>query len=229
MGRARPCITILLFALAIGCGGQEIVKYQTERQAPPRVAVKKSRASSDQRMLAAIIRHADRTWFFKLLGQTAKVMEQTEPFENFIRSVHFTDGDKIAWTVPEGWQELPGSESRYATLKNESAELELSVTALGRESGSLLDNVNRWRGQIGLEPITEKQLPDATRELQLDGAMAVLVDITSAGTSAGDSLPPGHPPLQSSQRERPRSPLKYTVPDGWKEVPPGNPFRIASF
>ena len=84
-------------------------------------------------------------------------------FNEFLKSVHFDEQGKPAWTLPSGWQQRDGSDIRYATLvlAGDSAAgkpLEVSVTVLpksGDDEDYALVNINRWRGQIGLEPVTD--------------------------------------------------------------------------
>ena len=52
-------------------------------------------------------------------------------------------------------------------------------------SSGLLANVNRWRGQIGLEPVTEKDLEAIVQPLDLNGTKASLVDMTGAEPGSG--------------------------------------------
>ncbi|MCD8483527.1 MAG: hypothetical protein LR015_13225 [Verrucomicrobia bacterium] len=47
----------------------------------------------------------------------------------------------------------------------------------------LLANVNRWRQQVGLGPVTESGLRDIVRELTIDGLPAQLVEFS--GPQAG--------------------------------------------
>lgn len=76
----------------------------------------------------------------------------------------------IAWTVPAGWRELPGEGMRFATLLLDEGDppLELTVTALGLGAGNLLENINRWRGQVGLAAIQAAEL-DAQMQTVMAG------------------------------------------------------------
>ncbi|MBL9173272.1 MAG: hypothetical protein JNL10_07055 [Verrucomicrobiales bacterium] len=70
---------------------------------------------------------------------------------------------KVPWTVPEGWTEKaspPGGMriASYAVTAPDGRAVDISVVPLGGTAGSLLANVNRWRDQIGLGPITEADL-----------------------------------------------------------------------
>jgi hypothetical protein len=180
-------------------------------------------------MLAAIVPTGERNWFFKLVGPIDAVADQEKNFDQFIRSLHFGGAKQVAWDVPEGWKEQPGNESRFATFQVNSpaGAMELTVVPLGREAGSLIDNVNRWRRQLGLDAIAESSLGEVTRQVEVDGLQALIVDMVAATPA----MPAGHPPVGQAPRfqstERPS--LRYTVPDGWKELPVQGGFRVASF
>lgn len=92
-----------------------------------------------------------------------------------------TGDEPIHWGMPEGWVQQPGDQFRFATLVDARTQPPLTVTVsrLPARQGSLLANVNRWRGQLSLAPIEEAQIPQDVRVL--DGAQldAVLVDLTS--------------------------------------------------
>jgi hypothetical protein len=69
----------------------------------------------------------------------------------------------MGWTVPEGWRQIPGKQAmRVATFEAGSGEIQIQivVSAFPGRAGGLLANVNRWRGQLHLEPLTEADLPD---------------------------------------------------------------------
>jgi hypothetical protein len=140
------------------------------------------------RLLGAIIPHGERTWFLKLVGPVEEIKGQEEAFYQFLRSIRFTDQAKepIRWTVPEGWQQEQGAGLRYATfhLGRKDQPLELTVTTLGGESSNVLANVNRWRGQLGLAPITEAELAEGTKQVKFDGMTATVVDLVGSGDSA---------------------------------------------
>lgn len=141
------------------------------------------------RMLAVILPHGERTWFFKLTGPTAVVNEQAEAFDRFIRSVTFTSNKEnpVEWAVPEGWQKEKDRPGRQATFhmgpKDDPAEM--TVVALGAQAGSLLANVNRWRGQIGLKSTDENGLEKATRPVEIKGIKGTRVDLSGPGGKSG--------------------------------------------
>lgn len=58
--------------------------------------------------------------------------------------------------APEAWRELPGDQFRMLNYRFEGGG-EVWVSLAG---GTVLDNVNRWLGQFGKEPITTAALQD---------------------------------------------------------------------
>jgi hypothetical protein len=65
------------------------------------------------------------------------------------------------WTVPAGWAKLEQQRPmRYATFTaGEGAnQVEVVLSTFPGDVGGLIPNINRWRGQVGLGPITQDQL-----------------------------------------------------------------------
>ena len=66
-------------------------------------------------------------------------------------------GGSVSWTVPAGWKAVESAQSmRLATFDANGAEV--TVSAFPGAAGGNLANVNRWRGQIGLDPVDEAGL-----------------------------------------------------------------------
>ena len=226
------CVAGLLLA---GCEPDAIVHYRVQR-ANLNVTGSESAPTGPERMLGAIIPHGDATWFFKLTGPPEVVAAEKERFDGFIRSIRF-DGAAINWDTPAAWHEHPGEGMRYASfhIAQDDHSVELSVTQFPGESGGLLANVNRWRGQLGLGDVTEEDLSELTSQVDVDGVAATLVDFQ--GTGGGDSrmTPPVAPFAGTSRPDAPGSnertppPLRYTLPDGWVEQSAGGGgFRAAT-
>lgn len=69
----------------------------------------------------------------------------------------FRPGERnYVYTLPEGWvKERPTSMRKVNLATGGEAPAEVYVS---ESRGSLYDNVNRWRGQFGLEPISEVEV-----------------------------------------------------------------------
>jgi hypothetical protein len=63
----------------------------------------------------------------------------------------------VSWSLPGSWKEVPTTQQfRLATF--DAGGVEVSVTAFPGAAGGVLANVNRWRGQIGLDPTDDAGL-----------------------------------------------------------------------
>ena len=138
------------------------------------------------RMLGAIVPHGDQVWFFKLLGPKDPVAAQTEAFTALLKSIQFSAEGKPAWTLPSGWQERSGPPPRFATLSipSEGKPLETTVSVLPNSSDAL-SNVNRWRGQLSLPPITAEQLADESTQVELADGKATFVNLLGHAAPGG--------------------------------------------
>jgi len=59
-------------------------------------------------------------------------------------------------TIPAGWERKPDQAMRVATFRAGAADV--VVTRFGAESfAQLLPNINRWRGQVGLDPLKDEK------------------------------------------------------------------------
>jgi len=65
----------------------------------------------------------------------------------------------VAWNVPSTWKEVPTSEPmRVATF--EKGKVQVLVSTFPGDVGGMLANINRWRGQLGLNPTTDPELAE---------------------------------------------------------------------
>lgn len=155
------------------------------------------------RMLAAIFPATRTTWFIKTTAPNAVLEQHREAFEAFCRSVHFAGQAQAAATRPPPpeppatagrsggpvWQELPAGwkhEERPRTMSVASflisegeQQAVLTITPLTGPPNTL-NNVNRWRRQVGLGPASS--LDDASAEpIEVGGEPGHFVDL--AGSS----------------------------------------------
>ena len=93
----------------------------------------------------------------------------------------------IRWTLPGGWQQDPQPRAmRVATFFVETngkrGELIVSRFRAGG-FGSLVDNINRWRQQAGLEPVADEKAV-TPENATVGGAPAKVYDFSGAGPAA---------------------------------------------
>ena len=68
---------------------------------------------------------------------------------------------QIKWELPSGWGEGSPSTMRYASFaatEDNGEKVDISIVTFPGDGGSDLDNVNRWRQQIGLAAVDESEL-----------------------------------------------------------------------
>jgi hypothetical protein len=215
----RFCLAALSCGLGVlfmaGCQNDEIQSYEVRRIQPQK---------RETRMLAAILPHGERTWYFKLTGPPEQVAQYKDAFRQFVESSRFNDSPNqpLTWEkIPDGWKREPGEKMRYATFRLGSGgePLELLVTPLGRESGSVVSNINRWRGELGLASVSDADLPKLIEETKAGAETVKLVDMT--GQSSGVAR---MPPFVGGDKQAPVAraiqslPFTYTKPGGWTET-----------
>jgi len=90
----------------------------------------------------------------------------------------------IHFEIPPGWNQAPASGMRKAAFDIGDPEKHALVTVidLGPEAGGLLANVNRWRGQLQLQPVSEEELSKQVKQLPVDGKKGDYVDLLGSPT-----------------------------------------------
>ena len=156
--------------MAAGCGKDEVRVYQAPQDAPPVAAANPQGGATLTPPASEIPRSA-----------TSRASSSAGPESSA------SERPAVPWTVPAGWEEKPASGMRvasYGVKRPDGRSVDISVVAMGGGAGGELENVNRWRDQIGLEPATEADLaglrsiiPSGNRQVvmyELDGKKAVL-------------------------------------------------------
>jgi hypothetical protein len=167
----------------------------------------KSRA----RILVAELNRGATSWFFKMTGEDSFVAAQKDSFLQFLKSLSFMDAPAAPtapmasmeapatqppnptvnsiWTVPADWQPLPASEFLFAKflIQTGDARAEVNISQLGGTGGGLLPNANRWRGQLGLSPVSEADLPHLVTTINMPAGKLEILDFT--GKDAKTSRP----------------------------------------
>ena len=156
----------------------------------------------DGRIIAAMVTTADATLFFKMRGNgdlteaqkgdfikwVAAVCDsqtQTGPTEMAAAPPQTTSAPPIKWTTPEGWKEVPPSSMRYASFSapaDEGGKIDVSVVTFPGDGGSDADNINRWRGQMGLAPVDANAVTSQVAPLKTGDTTFSTTDIAGNKT-----------------------------------------------
>jgi hypothetical protein len=155
----------------------------------------------DGRIIAAMVTTANSTLFFKMRGNADLTEAQKGDFIKWVAAVcnaqtqtgppqiaaaappPAMNAPQIKWETPEGWTEVPPSSMRYASFSASGGngdKVDVSVVTFPGEGGSDSDNVNRWRGQIGLPPIDKKAVTSQIAPLKTADATFSTADIVGA-------------------------------------------------
>ena len=97
---------------------------------------------------------------------------------------------KLQYTVPADWQEAPPGPMRAASFRvagKDGKQADVSVIPLPGLAGSDLDNVNRWRGQVGLPAVSEPELAKLAQAVEVAGQPANLYEQAGTNAGSGDS------------------------------------------
>jgi hypothetical protein len=83
------------------------------------------------------------------------------------------------WQAPTQWKEQVASRmvlKSYA-VADETGKATITISSFPGDVGGLLANVNRWRAQLGLDAVTEAELPKFTQPLETKNGKATLVQL----------------------------------------------------
>jgi hypothetical protein len=224
---ARRLFVLGVVAAFCGCQKEEeITHYKVPKPENPPLPVRADK--SMQRLFGAIVPRGDELWVFKLIGPEGAVTPHQAEFEAFIDSVKFGDGAKSPdYKVPEKWRAAKRPQFSMAAY-HVGTEEDAPVLTVTPARGSVVDNIERWRGQLGLKPGDADEIKRTMKEKKIGDATAVLVDLTGTGSGKMAGSPPfagkAHPPIPPADKSAPPAKaepaatrLKYTLPSGWQE------------
>jgi hypothetical protein len=160
------------------------------------------------RILGGVLPLDDETWFFKLTGPDELVASETDRFKKFLETVKVQAAPMLApstgnsgsntnaplpaplaatapaieYRAPPGWIAQPLAPMRIASFKiagEGDSTADVSVVSLAGMAGGDLANVNRWRDQLKLPPVSEAGLTAISSHVQANGHDFLLTDLVS--------------------------------------------------
>lgn len=96
---------------------------------------------------------------------------------------------KLGYQVPDGWTsgQLTISRGGIQVRRDAAFEVqdgekrvEITITSLPAASNPILSNVNRWRQQIGLDPVSQDELKQEAKQLKVGDLTADYVSLTGS-------------------------------------------------
>ena len=156
------------------------------------------------RIITAFVHAPNGIWFFKLSGENAFLEDQKQAFTDFLSSVDLSSlkesismmetaassspvSPAVAsvnksenlpkWDLPNHWMPTGARSMILASFAAEGDEgkVDITISRFGGGAGGLLPNINRWCQQIGLDAISEEDLPMKTVSINIDGSPATMV------------------------------------------------------
>ena len=95
-------------------------------------------------------------------------------------SVGVSSAGRPQWTVPPGWEEVPGGQflvAKFTITGAGNAQAAVNVSASAGNGGGLAANVNRWRKQLGLGELSNDELAKVAKVIETTSGQATLVEI----------------------------------------------------
>lgn len=145
-----------LLALLVGCRRDEVRTYTTPKEQAP----------------AAIPAAA------KAPMADADAMMRNTP-------VTTASGPGLAWTAPAHWTdggERPMRKATFVITAEDGSTAELAVTAFPGDVGGNLANVNRWRQQLGVGPVSEAELGRLLQHVHVADFHIDVAELTGPGS-----------------------------------------------
>lgn len=93
----------------------------------------------------------------------------------------------VKWSTPEGWVEQPASGMRvgsFFVMAGDKPQGFVSIVPLAGTGGGDFNNINLWRSQVGLEPVSEQEIKKSAEPVEMGGQPAWMYDL--AGTAGED-------------------------------------------
>jgi hypothetical protein len=163
--------------------------------------------ATPKRMIVAIAERPNATWFFKLLGPVKAVDASEQQWRQLLAAIEFGADEKPRWGEAADWQTEGPRPMRFATLTRtipDAGTVELAISSLGPNQ-DILNNVNRWRGQLSLDPVAA----DAMHLSTIDAVFGTL-RVFDAKQATGTE------PISRATVGVPMKPT-FTIPAGWQQ------------
>jgi hypothetical protein len=94
---------------------------------------------------------------------------------------------QVTWKLPAGWQERPAGTMRvgyFVIAGPDDQQAEVTIIPLTGTGGGDLDNVNRWRAQVGLGTVTAEELSKLAVQVPIGPFEGRMYDLSGEGYEA---------------------------------------------
>ena len=108
-----------------------------------------------------------------------------------VPDLSMTAKPRLSWKTPEGWTEAAPSAMRVGSFKikgKDDKAADLSIIPLGGAAGGEAANVNRWRGQIGLKPMSADEIKRLAQSVEVAGQPAEMYELSGRDPGSGEPM-----------------------------------------
>jgi hypothetical protein len=163
----RAHLALLVLTLLAACNKPEVQSYRVPKEAaaqPPAAAAQTASTPSPHPPMAP--------------SAGGTTMASTP--------VPTASGADLTWKAPSHWVAKTGSSMRKGsyTISGAGGEADLSIIAFPGSVGGDLANLNRWREQVGLPPVSQAEFEASAQRLERDGLRMTVVDLAGKGADA---------------------------------------------
>ncbi|HTJ77567.1 MAG TPA: hypothetical protein VL357_01090 [Rariglobus sp.] len=96
------------------------------------------------------------------------------------------DVGPLTWQAPSSWIAKPLGAMRkgsFLVKEDDGTEADVSIISFPGAAGGLAENLNRWRGQVKLPPLSAEELSNASTELSVNNLKFTVVDFSGQGST----------------------------------------------
>ncbi|MEO1529126.1 MAG: hypothetical protein AAFX06_27210 [Planctomycetota bacterium] len=220
---AHVCLALAMMCAFTGCDREKgVSQYTVPKNVPEELL------PGNDRMLAAMVPRGEVVWFFKVTAPEKSIAVIEDELREFVSKVEFDEKDQpVLTSLPDGWRRGGEKRMRFATIdiNTPGKQLDLSISflpAFGEWDDYVKRNVERWRGQLNLEPTEDKWSGGRPFDVTAATGDSVWVDLVGKPVEKRSGDPPPMPTM--SVRPQPRnegggenSRVKYKRPEGWRD------------
>lgn len=169
-------VCVIGLFVVVGCAPQPQITVMTVPKSPP------SQKGDERkvRTLAALLPNGKGgAWTVKVMGPFQAVTDLEKEFDQFLSTLRIDASGTLVYAAPANWKPGPSNPRRIVTFLAGESSQQVYISSV--DSILVLQNINRWRGEVGLDPITDDQLKSQIREFPFGDEKATRVDLIGPG------------------------------------------------
>ena len=155
-------------------------------------------------IMGLVIPTSNRQWFVKLAGPSSEFQKVQAMFDKLRSTIKFDDYsvEVVTFELEEGWIKTREKGFVHSSITHPDLKSKITISSA---KGTLLDNVNRWRRQLGMGPISAPMLAQLVEmkyisTTNVNGYFAIAVPVIKEASSA-QANQPAHPPMKRPDPE----------------------------